>query len=276
MPEFIYQGIDRTGRKQKGRLSAEARTNAMMSLRERGITIISIKEQAPPRPAFAPGIGGVSVGHLSIFTRKFAQLTKTDIPITVALEILSDEEESPMLREALDHVVNQISAGMPIGQSMAERPRVFSRLYIRMIEAGLNSGTLDLVAENLAKLYENETTLRKQLWSKLAYPIGLLAFCFLAAIVLKTIGFLSNGTFGVLMSFWIVIGGLAILGMTRPGYKVYREIGFRLPESARSCGISISHDSVGFSVCNIPPPCRCWRGWKFRKKFFRTPSLKAR
>jgi type IV pilus assembly protein PilC len=31
------------------------------------------------------------------------------------------------------------------------------------------------------------------------------------------------------MTFWLIIVGLGIIGMTKPGYRAYREIGFRLP-----------------------------------------------
>jgi type II secretory pathway component PulF len=227
--EFTYSGFNASGQRRTGRLSAESRELAVISLKEQGLTPISVKEIGIRQPAYAPGLGGVSVGHLAIFTRKLATLIKTDIPISEVLSILSDEEESSFLREALDHVRERVAAGSPLGEAMADRPRVFSKLYIRMVEAGMSSGTLDLVADNLAQLFESEAALRKQLLGKLAYPIILLGFCFLAGFILRAIGFLSNEVFATILSFWAFIGVLAVFGMTKVGYAIYREIGFNLP-----------------------------------------------
>ena len=227
--EFVYEGMDQSGRKQKGRLRAETKAAAIKAMRDKGLVPVSLKEIKERIPEYAPGIWGASIGRLAVFTRKFAQLVKTDVPISDIFEILAEEEESPLISEASSHVGKRIAVGTPIGEAMAERPRVFGRLYIRMVEAGLNSGTLDKVAENMAKMYETEHALRKNLQSKMTYPVILLAFCFLVAFLLKGLGFISPPLFGALMSFWGLIAALVAVGMTRPGYRIYREIGFRLP-----------------------------------------------
>ncbi len=229
MPDFRYESVNAAGKKTKGVLFAESREGALTSLKNKHLIPTSITEITPRTPQTAPGLGGVSVKRLAVYTRKFAELTKTDIPIAEQFQILGEEEEGQLLREASAHVGHEIGLGRHLGEVMAERPRVFSKLYIKMIEAGLRSGTLDQVAENLAKLYESENVIRQKMLSKLVYPAVLLIFCFLAAIILRWVGFVSNELFGLLMSIWLVIGLLVLIGMTRPGYAFYRQIGFRLP-----------------------------------------------
>lgn len=229
MLEFIYEGTDASGKKLRGLIEAESREGALISLRKKGVIITSIRQKPKREPAFAPGFGGISVGRLAVYTRKFAQLTKTDIPISEIFNILAEEEENPLLAEASQYVGKKVAVGEDIGEAMAAKPRVFGKLYIRMIQAGINSGTLDLVADNLAKMYESENALRKKLWSRLTYPFILLFVCFVISILLKFLGFIPAHVFVQIMIFWMIIAGLGVIGMTRPGYAVYRQIGFKLP-----------------------------------------------
>ncbi|MCX6645367.1 MAG: type II secretion system F family protein [bacterium] len=217
------------GRRERGEINAESRDMAIKLLKDRGWTPTSVNMVAEKQNYSAPGLGGVSVIRLAAFTRKFATLVKTDLPVTEIFSILAEGEEGHLLPEASIHVANRIANGVKLGEAMAERPRVFSRLYIHMVEAGMNSGTLDLVAQNLAKLYESESALRKQLFGKLAYPVALLVFTFAISLILKGIGFIPTPLFILMMTFWVIFVALVLLGRTAPGYRIYREIGFLIP-----------------------------------------------
>ena len=253
---FRYECIN-GGIRERGEINADSRDAAVKILKARGWTPTSLVELQHRQPGYAPGVGGVSVSRLAAFTRKFATLSKTDIPITETFEILAEGEEGRLLPEASRHVAQRIATGVKLGDAMGERPRVFSRLYIRMIEAGLESGTLERVADNLAKLYETESTLRKQLYGKLAYPVALLGFSFLMALVLRAIGTIPQSLFSLLMGVWFIFGIIVLIGMTPAGYKVYREIGFRIPgigkmmrtiNLARFCRIFGLQYAAGVSV----------------------------
>jgi len=231
MPEYRYECVDVSGRRISGRLRAETRDIAVEELRRQGYIPTSVLEsgEGRQRSQYAPGFGGVSVNRLAIFTRKLATLVRTDIRLSETFEILADEEEGYLLPEAARHVADQVSRGVPLGEAMAQRPQVFSRLYIKMVEAGINSGNLDYVADNLAQLYENENALRKRIIGKLVYPAILLILSMLISLILRSFGMITTELFNMLLVIWAVVIGLVLLGRTRIGYSIYRQIGFRLP-----------------------------------------------
>ncbi len=234
VPEYRYECVDRSGKPLKGVVHAESREGAVIAIRNQGLIPTGVCELREKRPQYAPGFGGVSVQRLAAYTRKFAELSRTDIPMSEVFEILGEEEEGRLLPEASRYVAREIGTGRQLGQAMSQCPRVFSKLYIRMVEAGIRSGTLDRVADNLARLFETENALRKNLVSKLIYPALLLAFSFLVALILHSVRLgerriISDGLFYMLMWFWMMIGLLGLFGITRPGYAIYRQIGFRLP-----------------------------------------------
>jgi type IV pilus assembly protein PilC len=57
----------------------------------------------------------------------------------------------------------------------------------------------------------------------------ILGVAFLSAFILRAVGFVTNELFTLMMAFWLIIGGLFLFGITRVGYSIYRQIGFRLP-----------------------------------------------
>src|SRR3990172_5154728 len=113
MPDFRYEGINRSGKKERGVIAANHLHGAAAALREKGIVPLSVKEKNALRPGTAPGFGSVTVQRLAEFTRKFAVLTKTDIPISEIFEILAEEDEGLLLPEASKHVAREISLGAP-------------------------------------------------------------------------------------------------------------------------------------------------------------------
>ena len=229
MPEFSYRGVDKSGRSVNGRVEAETRQLAVVILRKRGLVPTAIDELRPRVYKSAAGFGRVNIGRLAAYTRKFAQLSKTDIPLSEIFEIMSSEEEGILLCEASAHVAKQVAKGRQLADAMSERPRVFSKLYVKMVDAGLKSGTLDLVADNMARMYEAESALRTRFQSKLVYPGILLGFAFLASLLLSMLGWISKEMVTALMGMWLILISLVAFGMTRLGYGIYREIGFRIP-----------------------------------------------
>jgi len=221
--------MDSAGKKTRGVVFAESRQVAVLKLKKQGLIPTDVKELAETQPEAAPMFGKVSVRNLSMYTRKFAELVRTDIPLTEIFDILAEEEEYRPLKEASEFLSTEVAKGRGLPEAMKERPRCFSPLYIRMIEAGMRSGTLDLIAQNLAKLYETESAFRQKLISRLFYPAGLLAFCFILSIATRALGVLNVGVFGGIMMFWTVVIALILIGITRAGYSLYRRIGFRLP-----------------------------------------------
>jgi type IV pilus assembly protein PilC len=229
MPEYNYRCVDKSGKRVNGRVEAGSRQLAVVVLRQKGLVPTAVDEFRPPAAPTASPFGSVKIGRLATYTRQFAQLSKTDIPLSEIFGILSAEEEGMLLCEASAHVAKQVAKGRMLADAMQERPRVFSKLYIKMIDAGLRSGTLDMVAQNLARMYEAESALRTKFTSKMVYPVVLLGFAFLVSMLLSALGWIPKPFVMAIIGVWIILLSLVAFGMTRLGYGIYREIGFRLP-----------------------------------------------
>jgi type IV pilus assembly protein PilC len=62
---------------------------------------------------------------------------------------------------------------------MARHPRVFSRLYVAMVEAGEAAGILDTVLDRVAVQIEKETAIKRRVKGAMIYPTLVMCFAFL-------------------------------------------------------------------------------------------------
>ena len=82
----------------------------------------------------------ISIEELLMFTRQMAALIKAGIPITRAITGILESVENPLLVKSLRDILEQLESGRSLSVSCARHPRVFSNLYISMIQVGENTG----------------------------------------------------------------------------------------------------------------------------------------
>jgi len=104
-------------------------------------------------------------------SRQLSTMVAAGIPILEALEVLSDQNENPQLSEVLGEVAADVRAGKDLSAATARHPKVFSDIFVNMIQAGEASGQLDIVLSRLADYMEEAETLRSEVKSAMTYPV---------------------------------------------------------------------------------------------------------
>src|SRR2546422_7919522 len=126
--------------------------------------------------------------EITAFTREMAALLGAAIPIPQALDGLGEEEENPALREVVLKISDSVRKGAAFSSALEEHPRLFSKLYVSMVQVGEEAGVLPKVMADLAELLEHEDEVRGEVLSAVAYPIFVLGFGVLTVAVLLTWG----------------------------------------------------------------------------------------
>ena len=75
-----------------------------------------------------------------------------------------------------------VEGGLLLSQAMARHPKVFSRLYVAMVEAGEAAGILDKVLDRVAYQIEKETQIKRRVKGAMIYPTMVLVFATLVLI----------------------------------------------------------------------------------------------
>ena len=192
MAVYSFKGIDKTGKEIKSSVSSESLISAKQKVKTLGIMLIDIKEEKSEKSKKSSLLSfgsGVSISELSMMTRQLATLTKAKIQIVEALAALGEQVESDNLRVILGEVKQKVNEGASLARALAEHPKVFSNVYVNMVEAGETSGTLEVVLLRLADFTESQMKLKNKISSAMTYPVimGIFGFAMLNIIFIFVI-----------------------------------------------------------------------------------------
>lgn len=177
MPTFEYTGTDRNGTAVRNSVDADSIKTAKAKVKKSGIMLLSISEKAAKKSALATlfptlsGSGSVNLKTLAITTRQFASLIKANIPLVDALAALIDQTDNIKLRSVLVDVRQQVNEGSSLRDALNRHNKVFTPIFINMVESGEASGTLPLVLTRLADFMEAQVRLRQKVTSAMTYPL---------------------------------------------------------------------------------------------------------
>jgi general secretion pathway protein F len=109
--------------------------------------------------------------ELALLTRQFATLVKAGLPLMESLSTLIEQMEHARLQRVLTRVRQQVREGRSLTDALQAHPRVFSHIYVNMVRAGEESGTLETVLTRLADYCEGQVRLLRTVQSALTYPL---------------------------------------------------------------------------------------------------------
>ncbi|MCR9204552.1 MAG: type II secretion system inner membrane protein GspF [Halobacteriovoraceae bacterium] len=193
MALFNYKGLDRTGKDVKGNITSESLNQAKTKIKSMGIMLVDIKEQKSKSKGSGFSFGdSVNVEDLSLMTRQLATLTKAKIQIVESLSALMDQTENEKLRVILSEVRGKVNEGTSLAKALGDYPKVFDNVFVNMVDAGEQSGNLELVLIKLADFTEAQNKLKNQIKSAITYPIimvgiGLIMFGIIFTVVIPKI-----------------------------------------------------------------------------------------
>lgn len=189
MAIYNYKGLDRTGKEVKKTINAEGLAQAKSKLREMGIMLIDIREQksgaSNKSTSFNLDFGQtINVSELALMTRQLATLTKAKIQIVESFSALIDQTENPKLRVVLSEIRQKVNEGTSLAKALSDYPKIFSNVYVNMVEAGEASGTLEIVLLRLADFTESQMKLRNKIKGAVLYPVIMMTVGFIMMMII--------------------------------------------------------------------------------------------
>jgi general secretion pathway protein F len=193
MALFEYKGVDPSGKNVKGTVDADSSKAARQRLKSRGIYTTELRERTAEKKgeknkALSIG-GGVKLQNLTLMTRQLATMVKARIPLDEALEAVVEQTDDPKLKSVMSQVKESVNEGKSLADSCRSFPKVFSPIFVSMIQVGEASGTLDKVLLRLAGFAEAQMEMRGKVAAAMAYPMivmvvgtGIVIFLFAYAV----------------------------------------------------------------------------------------------
>lgn len=133
--------------------------------------------------------GRVPDQFVTEFTMQLATLTGAGIPIVKALTILEGQTKPGPFKSVLQDLVEDVSAGTALSESMAKHERVFDRLFSSMVRAGEAGGVLDKILNRVAAFREKAATVRAKIRGAMIYPcvVAVVALGVVSAVIVFVI-----------------------------------------------------------------------------------------
>ncbi len=179
MPVYEYKALNQKGKNISGLIDADNIKNAALKLKNSKIFPISIYEvnadnDKQKRKLFFT-YSKIKISEIAMATRQLATLIAAGFPLTAALNIMVPQTKKESFKRILSQIKDSVEEGSSFASALGQYPNFFSTVYINMVRAGEASGTLTIVLEQLADIYEKQNKLNKKITAVMAYPI-LMAF----------------------------------------------------------------------------------------------------
>jgi type IV pilus assembly protein PilC len=183
---FAFRALDASGSASSGEIEAESKSQVAEALRQRGLIVLDVSEKSSPVNIedFFKRWKKVDMRELAVFSRQFATLVASGMPMLRTLRTLEEQSKDEMIKEAVAGLRADVEAGSSLEQAMERHPKVFDRLFRAMVRSGEQSGRLDEALDRIAYQVEKQDALRRQVKSALMYPAVVFVF---AVVVLVAI-----------------------------------------------------------------------------------------
>ncbi|HEX6229448.1 MAG TPA: type II secretion system F family protein, partial [Solirubrobacterales bacterium] len=161
---FAFRAMDVAGVASSGELEAESKAQVSEQLRQRGLIVLDVSEKSEPLKIeeLLTRWKGVDKRELAVFSRQFATLVASGMPMLRTLQTLEQQTQDDKIREAVVGLREDVAAGSTLEQGMERHPDVFDRLFRAMVRSGEQSGRLEDVLDRVAFQVEKADALRRQ------------------------------------------------------------------------------------------------------------------
>jgi len=169
MPVFVYSARPAAGGDiQSGEIELSSKDDVLRHLNKQKMIPVSVREK--PKGINLTFGTGVGMRDIVIFTRQFATMINSGLPLVQSLDILAEQTENDALRKVIQDVLYDVESGNTLADAMGKHPKVFTELYVNMVAAGEAGGILDTILLRLATFLEKNDALIRKIKGAMIYP----------------------------------------------------------------------------------------------------------
>jgi type II secretory pathway component PulF len=253
MPQFSYRAKRRSGELVEGMLEVNDRTAALAQIQRLGLFPVAVdaaragavvtvdgkvKAKSLDLKAFLPPSLRAKLSEkrkpklqeLATFTNQLANLLQSGMPLTTALGSMTHLESKGISSDVSRSLKTEVTEGRSLSDAMAMQPVIFSDLYVNMVRAGEQSGSLVQVLRRMAGHLQQFAEVQAKFTSAMIYPLlvmvvgaGIIAF-FMFFMMPRFMGIFSGfnvelplptkmlmGFSNLLLKYWWLLGLLIMV-----------------------------------------------------------------
>ncbi|MBF0141299.1 MAG: type II secretion system F family protein [Magnetococcales bacterium] len=202
MPGYRFRAMNPKGRIVSSRMDASNVDDLEKRLLKIHLDLVSFKELRGARGKTV--VGRVSRQDMITFCFHLEQVLGSGVPLMEGLGDLRDSSDNPSMQSLLASLIEDVSTGSQLSESMSKFPKVFDEVFTSLIRAGEQTGNLQVIFANLAETIKWQDELAAKTKKLLMYPT------FVFTIVM--------GVFFFMMTFLVpqLVTFIKMMGMALP------------------------------------------------------------
>ncbi|MFM6991793.1 MAG: type II secretion system inner membrane protein GspF [Rhodoferax sp.] len=224
MPAYAFEALTADGQLRKGTVEADSAKAARTQLRSQSLVPLVVEpvntgaQDAGTRRAGLFQRRVFNANALCVWTRQLASLVASGLPLERALASLSTEAERDTERNLVADLRAEVNSGSTFAKALARHPAEFSGIFVAVVGAGEQSGSLGEVLEHLANDLEDQQALNAKLLGAALYPaivslVALAIVIFLVTYVVPQVASVFAGSKRALPLLTVIM--LAVSGFVR-------------------------------------------------------------
>lgn len=261
MSKFYYKAFKKNGEKYENTIDAQDRFFVYQHIKKEGGVVISVNNIDGVKIFEKIKIlfnifGKIKISEKIMFTRNLGVMLKAGLSISKALSILERQTKNKKFKNVLREISESIKKGSSLNEALLKFPKIFQPLFVSMVKAGEESGSLAESFFVIAKQMELSYGLKKKIKGALIYPaiiiltmfiIGTIMLIYVVPTLTQTFNelnvelpkstqfiiaiseFITNNTFSAFILF-VVIAILGIAGFrSKKGKRIFDYVVLHIP-----------------------------------------------
>lgn len=197
MTHFVFKARKPNGEIYSAEKDATDRYELYKIMREHGEEVLEFKEKKRGQGwnINISVFGRVKMIEKINLARNLGSMLQAGLSLARALGVIEHQTKNPALKKVLNDIISEINKGTTFAEALAKHKKVFPQIFVAMVHAGEQSGTLAESLRVVATQMDSTYSLDRRIRGALMYPavivtamvvIAILMFIFVIPTLLKT------------------------------------------------------------------------------------------
>ena len=179
---FQWEGKDKKGNTLKGEVNSTSAALVKSQLRAQGIAANKVKKKS--KSLFGGAGKKITPMDIALFTRQMATMMGAGVPLLQSFDIIGEGFENPNMRTLIGNVKQEVSGGNSLANSLRKFPDHFDDLYCNLVDAGEQSGALEMLLDRVATYKEKTEALKAKIKKAMTYPVAVIIVAVIVTAIL--------------------------------------------------------------------------------------------
>ena len=189
MTQFTYEAISKDGRSVKGKMTSSSERDVQRSLREQGLTPISVQKTETAPVARSRFMGKPKTQDYILVLDELSVLLDSGVPLASSIESIENSGIHPDISLAFYEMGKDLKRGGKFSETLLKNIPALPSYVYQLIAAGEMTGNLGKALGDSAKQMDYDLKLTQDIRSALTYPailvtvgLGAVIFIFISVV----------------------------------------------------------------------------------------------